>query len=84
LVPVVAASTVVGVVGVNGPFDSLTNDKEEMPIDVASVPGADDFALLECTTVGGSPTSDVSPPLPLSDIIYPRNNTVGRIISTYY
>lgn len=82
-VPVVPASIVVGVVGVNGPFLS-TNDKEEMATLVASVPGVGASAeLLERTgaAVGDSPTSDLSPPLPLSDILFSRDVMVGRIFN---
>lgn len=82
-VPVVAASNVVGVVGVSGPVGLSTSDNDEIPTAVASVPGAGAAAVVAGTgAVGGSPTSDLSPPLPLSDIILPNDVKLGRSRST--
>jgi len=80
-VPVVTASIVVGAVGVNGLFLS-SKDKEEIPIEVAPVPGAGAPAVVLGRTgdVGGSPTSNFSPPLPLSDIMSEGyNGTIGKL-----
>lgn len=71
-VPVVAASAVDGVVGVNGPFAFSDIDSEEIPAAAASALGSVASSVSEGTgAVGVTPASDVSPPLPLSDMLLP-------------
>ena len=81
-VPVVAASAVVGVVGVSGSLGLLTNDKEEIPVDVASVAG------VGASGAGGCPASDFSPPLIFSDICSisarDKDNRIKILLSTNF